>query len=535
MTAVLNRGWVRVACGWLIVLMTALALLAFSAWDVVDDAYISFRYSFNLAHGNGLVFNPGEWIEGFTNLLWTVLMAGPIAVGIPVDSVAVYVGIACGAFAVVDTFRTARALGVNQWIALAASALLAAYPGYWLVMGNGLESGLFTFLLMRTIFTLVAGSSPWTPGLWAGLLFATRPESLFVMPLAVAYRLLAGGFSPREWLRRITTTDMTLLVGPWLAIVLAISLWRLHTYGALLPNSIVAKSVPAYTLAFLLPNVREGFRYIERFVGTAAPLALGVLLAPLFAARLRAVWFFLAIIAAQCFILLVNGGDWVPNYRLLVHYTPVMSVLLAIGLSGLIRRAAALGLTPRSLALGGAAVLVAGSGGFLLEHNTWRSTPDLESTPHITFDCYGAIANAIKPALVPGDKVAPEALGEFSYILSDTYSHDMLGLTDSYLARYGTFYIPMFGKEDLTYTYTHIHPEVFISHTQDAKGSLAQFARAVGPEFDSEYSTFRFPSLEGCDRISMSVSRESADRIVPALQPLNPRLISVAAQLATYN
>ncbi|HEX9189118.1 MAG TPA: hypothetical protein VGB87_18715, partial [Vicinamibacteria bacterium] len=40
-----------------------------------DDAMVSMRYAWNLAHGQGLVWNPGERVEGFTNLLQTLLMA----------------------------------------------------------------------------------------------------------------------------------------------------------------------------------------------------------------------------------------------------------------------------------------------------------------------------------------------------------------------------------------------------------------------------------------------------------------------------
>ncbi len=32
---------------------------------------ILMRYAYNLAHGNGLVWNPGERVEGITNPLWT--------------------------------------------------------------------------------------------------------------------------------------------------------------------------------------------------------------------------------------------------------------------------------------------------------------------------------------------------------------------------------------------------------------------------------------------------------------------------------
>ena len=40
---------------------------------VQDDAFITYRYARNLARGEGLVFNPGERVEGYTNFLWTVM------------------------------------------------------------------------------------------------------------------------------------------------------------------------------------------------------------------------------------------------------------------------------------------------------------------------------------------------------------------------------------------------------------------------------------------------------------------------------
>jgi hypothetical protein len=41
----------------------------------VDDAYISYRYGKNLMNGDGLVYNKGEYVEGYTNFLWTVITA----------------------------------------------------------------------------------------------------------------------------------------------------------------------------------------------------------------------------------------------------------------------------------------------------------------------------------------------------------------------------------------------------------------------------------------------------------------------------
>lgn len=65
-----NRPWLVVAAGLGVVLLTGVR----AAWFfTIDDAYLTFRYTANLAAGHGPVWNVGEDpVEGFTNFLWMV-------------------------------------------------------------------------------------------------------------------------------------------------------------------------------------------------------------------------------------------------------------------------------------------------------------------------------------------------------------------------------------------------------------------------------------------------------------------------------
>src|SRR5215217_8859146 len=56
-------------------------------FSVFDDALISMRYAYNLSHGSGLVWNPGEYVEGYTNFLMTLLMSPATLVFDKVDAV----------------------------------------------------------------------------------------------------------------------------------------------------------------------------------------------------------------------------------------------------------------------------------------------------------------------------------------------------------------------------------------------------------------------------------------------------------------
>ena len=53
---------------------------------VVDDAFISYRYAWNLVAGHGLVFNIDEYVEGYSNFLWVLLTAGALRCGLEIGT-----------------------------------------------------------------------------------------------------------------------------------------------------------------------------------------------------------------------------------------------------------------------------------------------------------------------------------------------------------------------------------------------------------------------------------------------------------------
>src|ERR687883_553373 len=83
---------------WWPVLLAAPVLLVhiFVFNFVTDDAFISFVYSRNLAQHGQLVFNLGERVEGYTNFLWTVLLALGLKLGVAPDVAARVLGTGFG-------------------------------------------------------------------------------------------------------------------------------------------------------------------------------------------------------------------------------------------------------------------------------------------------------------------------------------------------------------------------------------------------------------------------------------------------------
>ena len=117
-----------------VLLLLCLAWLGLYAWLwtwgdlVVEDAAISFAYARNLAEGEGLVALPGgERVEGYSNPLWVLLLAGPYKLGLSPFTAARSLGAVLGVLCLPLTYALTRQArpGGRGGVALLAVALLA--------------------------------------------------------------------------------------------------------------------------------------------------------------------------------------------------------------------------------------------------------------------------------------------------------------------------------------------------------------------------------------------------------------------------
>src|SRR5262249_33541612 len=132
--------------------------LAWARRFIQDDAFISLRYARNLARGLGLVFNPAERVEGYTNFLWTVWLSLPFRLGLDRVAFSYATGLALFAGTLVVAMRLARSLLPEAWAApLMLLAILGANHTFSAYATGGLETMLQTFLALAT-FAALAGS-----------------------------------------------------------------------------------------------------------------------------------------------------------------------------------------------------------------------------------------------------------------------------------------------------------------------------------------------------------------------------------------
>lgn len=309
----------------------------------VDDSFISLRYSWNLAHGQGLTFNPGEHVEGYSNPTWVLLLAPFVALGLDGQVVAKLLGIA--AHAVVA--------GSVAWAALRAAdrvngtrdgtpevAVIAAAAGCfaaWTVpsvgwSAGGLETPWYSMLLVLGFVGLLAEDprGPYVAATCAGLAGISRPEGpLQAAMLGLALVVLSTrGWRPAQ-LWAAGARPALLVITP----VLAWAAFRWAYYQDVVPNTWYHKGGAAEwaeVVQYLSPLLRHESVF---FAAGICGLALAVALDTRLGAALG-----LALAGHVAFVCRV-GGDWMPNQRFATPGLPFVALAAGAGFALLAARA----------------------------------------------------------------------------------------------------------------------------------------------------------------------------------------------------
>jgi hypothetical protein len=252
-------------------LVAALVAHVLFLWTIHEDAFIGFRYARNFAAGHGLRWNVDEApVEGYTNFLWVVILAGADAVGLDMPRVSQWLGVAAAIATLAVTARLARALfrdAPGVW--LVPPLLLALSPAFAAWASSGMETSLFTLLVVLAAAREVReradpGRAP-VSSIALALAAMTRPEGALVFALVLAHRLIdpPGGRRDARALAR-WALGFALPFGAYVA-------WRYAYYGFLLPNTFYAKvgSSP--------DQLVRGLKYVGKFFIVMAVPALALL------------------------------------------------------------------------------------------------------------------------------------------------------------------------------------------------------------------------------------------------------------------
>jgi hypothetical protein len=297
---------------------------------VTDDAYISFRYARNLALSGELVFNLGERVEGYTNFLWTVVLALGIKLGIGPVVLSRFLGVALGIGTLAVVVRMSLRLAGekrSRWH-LVAPLLLASMGAYACWCSGGLETHLFTFLITLG-FDLALAEVTMGKGCASAAVFAfaamTRPEGAMFFALVSLFRLLTN---LRREHRLLPRKFELAWLGLFLGLFLPYFAWRWHYYGWPFPNTFYVKSSGASG------TWKLGIYYLRRFsedYGVHFLILLAVFgRAARNDARRRDLRLLAALVWLAFAVYVVKvGGDFMGLYRFILPVIPLGAVVLA--------------------------------------------------------------------------------------------------------------------------------------------------------------------------------------------------------------
>lgn len=207
------------------------------AWGT-DDAYISYRYAQNLVLGNGLVFNPGERVEGYSNFLYVLIIVPALfftsGFGVYIFSSLFNILCTLGAFLV---FKRWICRDFSPPVKSLAAFLFAACPLVWLWTASGMETMLVLWVQLV---------------IWAKTEQCTKPSAaskdLLILCVFLAISILsrADGFilpiiTLLYLLFRHRNKELAWCGGTVFIALLSYILWRYSYYGYFLPNTYYAK------------------------------------------------------------------------------------------------------------------------------------------------------------------------------------------------------------------------------------------------------------------------------------------------------
>lgn len=434
----------------------------------IDDAYITFAYSRNLAEGHGPIYGYDMRVEGYSNFLWMVLIAWGEVLRIDPLTFARLLGSVFFALTLGSTWLVARRLGGSVG-AMVVTICLASSSDFHRAIQSGLETVAFCGFIAAGFchYLSEAPSSRKWSLLWFSGAALTRIDGVVPFSLLVALEGL-------RWLLQGQRERLLPLIR-WVAIgaapVCAYWLWRCSYYGLLFPLTYYSKASLAVEMDY------RGAAYVWNGLqdsGLWIPLLSSVFALGL-AGRAKALLVAGFIVGITSYVIHV-GGDWMPFNRMLLPVVAPLLLLSSVALKTCVPTFSALK-SPRSAAM--ALLFAAG--------HTWcalylsQASVDTpfegrklaEATHHANHTAALLRARPFVNAVIraSGDRLVTDYGGVFAYDTRATVI-EMWGLANRDIALRGNTegVAPIYGKTCVP-CYHEFEPDYFHSIVPLLRGS----------------------------------------------------------------
>lgn len=434
---------------------------------LADDAFITLRYSRNLADGQGPVWNAGERVEGYTAFLWMLLNAGFARAGLNVVAGALalsFLVLVASLLLVVGLWRVwseeepPGTRLANPMLPALAILVLGLVHGVSFWGFSVMETPLVMTLVTAGVYLHILERRNRAPFFASALVFTaaamTRPEALVLVPVTGAFKLGEALVSERR-------SQALLRVAAWAGLFLALYgayfLWRYSYYNYLFPNTYYVKVENTMTI------LSRGVNYVQvnGLDHQKLPLIIGLGILAV-RGRTRADGaYLLAIVAAWYAAVAYEGGDAFVHGRFIVPILPPLVMGGLYGLASLLDRVTLA--VPRSFAWAAPAFAL---GTLLVAASPWDSgsNPWMRAEIQAVRDRH-ELGLWLKENVPPDYTIAVWAAGAVSYY-SELRSLDLFGLNDPVIAHtpvasFGRG-VPGHERYNLDYVLDDVRPQIIV-------------------------------------------------------------------------
>ncbi len=306
--------------------------------QAIDDAFITFRYSRNLLDGLGIVFNPGERVEGYSNFSWLLLITLGMKAGFTPIMTARFLGVLSGVGGILCSYSIYNQLSSRpqSFGSLLAPLLLATNTFYCYWSFTGMETSFFCFVMILAVCLFFKENGKGFPlsACFFGLLCLSRPEGVGYLGafLAVEGLLQYKGRKSSDHSTRYMsryTWSFYIIIFTFISGYLA---FKMLYYGTIIPNPYYSKTK--------LPFQNLNIKYLTNFfIHHSVGLLLMSVVSVVACIRSceKKTWFLISLLFFNYYFI-TYGTDWMPNYRFFVHTMPVFFTVIALGLQESIRQ-----------------------------------------------------------------------------------------------------------------------------------------------------------------------------------------------------
>ncbi len=297
-------------------LIAGLFLIQRYYW-IMDDAYIFFRYIDNMLFLNiGLVYNKGEYVEGYSSPLWTLLLALFRATGVSYWVIFRVLSVICFLLFWFMLVQLNRKLSSGITVMNFPLAYLALNYGVLTYFSSGMETTLVqVFAVAYALYIL----NPSSRALQVVLALSPLLRHELIIPFTLC--VLWAWFYNKKFPFKMVSMVIG-FVGSWV-------IFRIYYYADLFPNTFYLKNIS---------DIQQGLIYVHDTLKTYHFYILAVLFVILIILLKKkhinlelSKRFMMVLTAAPIALYVIKiGGDWA-HY----HYLAFPFILIVCALAGI--------------------------------------------------------------------------------------------------------------------------------------------------------------------------------------------------------